>query len=254
MRIAVIGAGNAGTALGLQLKYKGHRISAVWSRDIRKARTLARKLSSKAFADISELPRDLDLYLIAIKDDEVRNLAARLNPGSGVVAHVSGSLEMDVFRKKFKKYGVLWPVMTFSAANRGKKLRFPVVINANSTEALRVLKQAGKSMSPGVYIMTERQRAASHLAAVFANNFGNHLVHLAQRTLKKGSCPPTLLNELILETARLAVRGRALHLQTGPAVRQDLKTMLKHRKQLKNSKLTKNIYKLMSQSIVKNMV
>lgn len=252
MKIAVIGAGNAGSAIGNMLKKNGQQVVAVWSRDARKARKLALSLKARAYSDISQIPRDLDLYLVAIKDDEVRNLAAKLNPGKGTVAHLSGSLEMSVFKKKFRNYGVLWPVMTFSASNKGKVQNFPVVVNGNTGKAKRTLFEAGKSLSKQVYKLSEKQRASSHLAAVFANNFTNHMIHLAQKILKKNTCPPTLLNSLILETARLGISGKARDIQTGPAIRQDLKTMLLHRKLLKNNRLIKTIYKTVSQSIVKN--
>lgn len=252
MRIAMIGAGNAANALGRSLKKGGARVKAVWSRDPRKAKILAKKLGASAYTHISLIPKDLDLYLIAVKDDEVRNIVSSLNPGRGIVAHLSGSLEMDVFKKKFRNYGVLWPVMTFNPKNRGRELKFPVVINANSKASLKTLKQAAGLLPGKMFVLSENQRSSAHLAAVFANNFSNHMVFLSQKILRKNGAPGSLLNELILETTRLALLGKANLVQTGPAVRQDLRTMLLHRKMLKNNKLMKLIYKSVSQSIVKN--
>ncbi len=252
MKVALIGSGNAATQLGLLLKRKGQRVEYVWSRQFSRARTLAKKISAKPVRELSEIPPGLDLYLIAVKDDEVKRIAADLKTGNGVIAHISGSLGIEVFGKRTLHYGVLWPVMTFSKFNKEMIRPFPVVYNGNDVMSRSILKKIAQKLSKEVYHLPEEKRKWAHLAAVFANNFTNHLFTLSEGILTKNGCPKGLLHSLIRETTHVGTQFSTTRLQSGPARRNDLKTLEKHGKMLKTSPLLKAIYKAMSESIVKN--
>jgi len=90
-----------------------------------------------------------------------------------------------------------------------------------------------------------------HLAAVFACNFPNYLYHDSQQLLAEKQLPFDLLRPLILETAEKVQEYPPADAQTGPAVRNDEKTMDSHLEQLREKPALQEIYRLLSQGIIK---
>ena len=102
--------------------------------------------------------------------------------------------------------------------------------------------------------MKSDQRLVCHLSAIFANNFTNHLIFNSEEILKKFNINPDILQPLIHETISKIKSISTSAAQTGPAVRNDLITIKKHLRFLKNNNLNNNadIYKVLSDSIIKN--
>ena len=94
------------------------------------------------------------------------------------------------------------------------------------------------------------QRASLHLAAVFVNNFTNQLYRIAHEITESQGAEFDMLKPLILETARKVQDMSPYKAQTGPAKRNDKKTIKKHLKALDNEH-HKAIYKLLTESIKK---
>ena len=83
------------------------------------------------------------------------------------------------------------------------------------------------------------------MAAVFANNFTNHMCHLSNEFCDQKDVPFKLLLPLIKETAGKLEDLSPYDAQTGPARRNDKGTLKKHLSQLKSEK----IYSVLSKSI-----
>ena len=63
--------------------------------------------------DISKI-QSADIYLICVSDDAIDSVNSQLNINEeSIVIHSSGSTEMNCL-SKHKKYGVLYPLQTFS--------------------------------------------------------------------------------------------------------------------------------------------
>ena len=99
-----------------------------------------------------------------------------------------------------------------------------------------------------VHEITSDQRKSLHLAAVFVNNFTNYLFTIGQDICTEHDLPFSMLNPLIKETVNKLDYLPPCDSQTGPAKRNDVKTMETHLNLLKN-KNYQDIYSLLSKLI-----
>ena len=74
---------------------------------------------------------------------------------------------------------------------------------------------------------------------------------IAEKLLAKDKLSFDLLKPLIEETANKTINTKPSKAQTGPAIRNDKKTMAAHLKVLLKEKDLQKIYELISKSIVK---
>ena len=116
MKIVLIGAGNVATHLGIALQKAGCLILQVYSRTEESASALAARLSVDYTIVPDEIRRDADLYIVALKDAVLRQLAPVLVKGreQALFVHTAGSMPMDLWKGLVKRYGVLYPMQTFS--------------------------------------------------------------------------------------------------------------------------------------------
>lgn len=189
---------------------------------------------------------DADIFIIAVSDDAIAEVSSLVSSKKGLVTHTSGNVSIDAIQTKRK--GVYYPLQTFT---NGKAVDFstiPICIEADEPTDLKILKTLAKKITKSVYVISSKQREKLHLAAVFANNFTNHMYSIGNEICKKEGLPFNLLKPLIKETAdklRFLTPEKA---QTGPAKRDDVLTMQKHLDALE-SPLNKKIYQLISESI-----
>ena len=104
------------------------------------------------------------------------------------------------------------------------------------------------SISQNVHHIDSEQRKKLHLAAVFVNNFTNYLYGVGEELCLEEGLSFDLLKPLILETAEKVRTISPKEAQTGPARRNDEKSMESHLKLL-NNKEHITLYKLLSQAI-----
>lgn len=251
IKISIIGSGNLATQLGLALYNEGYLISQVFSRNKKNAEMLSKKLKSKAITDLKKLSKDSSIYIIAVKDDAIESVAKQLKLKDQIVVHTSGSVSMDVLKKTSKNYGVFYPLQTFSKEKQASFKTIPICIEANNSSTSTTLQYFAKNISGNVQKVNSEQRKKIHIAAVFACNFSNHMYAIAEQILAKDKLSLDLLKPLIEETANKIKENKPSKVQTGPAMRNDKKTMDAHLKLLKKEKDLQKIYELISKSIIK---
>jgi len=156
---------------------------------------------------------------------------------------------MDIFAPYTSRYGVFYPLQTFSKDRTVSFDHIPVFIEANNPEDEQLLKQIGNQLSDTVIPLNSEKRKYLHLAAVFACNFTNHLYAQASDILEKQEIPREMLFPLIQETVDKIKQMHPRDAQTGPAVRYDQNIMQNHLNLLKEDMQKEEIYKLLSQSI-----
>ena len=113
---------------------------------------------------------------------------------------------------------------------------------------VQALEKISKSLGCTYYEIDSNQREKLHLAAVFVNNFTNQLYRVAHEITESEGAEFDLLKPLILETAKKVQDLSPYLAQTGPAKRNDKKTLKKHLKLLKDPH-HKDIYNLLTSSI-----
>lgn len=251
MRVVIIGSGNVATHIAKALNEVNIKVSQVWSYHYENALLLAGQIDAIAIADLSQIDVTADLCLIAVKDDEIANVARVLKNFSGVIAHTSGSVSLDVFENLTKNYGVFYPLQTFSKDKNVDFSNIPLCVEANNPQTLDILKQLAHQLSTKVVEVNSEKRKILHLAAVFACNFTNHLYALADEVLKANQLDFDIIRPLITETANKVQNALPANVQTGPAIRNDNNTLIKHEELLIKQPEMLQIYRLLSNSIKK---
>jgi predicted short-subunit dehydrogenase-like oxidoreductase (DUF2520 family) len=250
-RIALIGAGNVATHLGVALQKAGCSIVQVYSRTEASASALANRLEVPFVTSLDEVCTDADVYIVMVKDAVLQDLIPALVKGreEALFVHTAGSMPMGVLENLANRHGVLYPMQTFSKAREVDFSSVSFFVEANGRSDLDILKSMAGALSPKVYEATSSQRTYLHMAAVFACNFANHMYALSARLLEKNGLPFDAMLPLIDETAR---KVHGLHpkvAQTGPAVRGDENVMGKHLEMLADEPEIKEIYNMISNSI-----
>ncbi|RTE52212.1 DUF2520 domain-containing protein [Arenibacter aquaticus] len=190
---------------------------------------------------------EADLYLMAVSDNAIPEVSHLLKNKKGLVVHTSGGVSITAMGDLERK-GVFYPLQSFSAEKDIDFKTVPICIEAQNDKDLLLLNQLGKYLSQEVQVISSEQRKTIHLAAVYVNNFTNHLFQIGHEICSENNIPFSILTPLIKETVNKLDYLLPSEAQTGPAKRKDTKTMEIHLKQLKD-KNYKDIYSLLSKSI-----
>ncbi|WP_121666661.1 Rossmann-like and DUF2520 domain-containing protein [Mesonia aquimarina] len=243
IKVVLLGAGNVATHLFNAFdEAKNISIEQVFSR---KESSLTSFEKKTAVTTSLENLKEADVYILAVKDDAVKNVIEKIQYKNGLIVHTSGSVPL---LKSAKNNGVFYPLQTFSKNTAVDFSKIPLCIEADIDENLALLHQLANSISNSVYEISSEQRKSLHLSAVFVCNFVNHLYSIGEDLCQENKVPFEILHPLILETARKASVNSPASVQTGPAVRNDQKTIDFHLAQLNKADYSK-IYTLLTDSI-----
>jgi predicted short-subunit dehydrogenase-like oxidoreductase (DUF2520 family) len=251
MRITLIGSGNVATHLGAAFKNAGHRIVQVYSRNAHNAALLGYHIGAEAIDDLSSIDPNIDIFIISVSDDVIAGIAQELSKHNKLIAHTSGATDLYNILAFTDHAGVFYPLQTFSKTKEVDFLTVPLCIEGANETITKTLKELAQSISNNVYEIDSTQRKTLHLAAVFACNFPNYLYRVAQELLADQRIDFNLLRPLILETAEKVQDNLPANVQTGPAIRNDQKTMQEHLALLEYEPEWEQLYRLLSQGIIK---
>jgi len=248
--VVIIGAGNLGTQLALSLHEKGIRVKQVYSRKPESASELAQKVNASFSSDLSQLLPETDLYIVAVKDSAIQEVLENLRLKSDqLIVHTAGSVPMNILEGFSANYGVFYPLQTFSKSRRIDFSDIPICIEANHPFNMLKLEKLGEMLSSSVNQINSEERKTLHLAAVFVNNFVNHLYAVGADILHDKKLDFDLLKPLIRETAEKIVSLHPVDAQTGPAKRNDQKTIKTQLKMLQDKPEFLKIYSFATESI-----
>ncbi|WP_158841734.1 Rossmann-like and DUF2520 domain-containing protein [Polaribacter sp. L3A8] len=185
-----------------------------------------------------------DLTIIAVSDDAIAEVSSKIN--NKFVVHTSGGCSISELKNENNK-GVFYMLQTFS---KGKEVNFndiPFCLEATNKKDQELLDEVAKSIGKKTYKVDSEQRKALHVAAVFVNNFTNHLYKIGNDICTEHNVPFEILHPLINETASKIASLSPKKAQTGPAIRKDSKTIKNHLDLL--NKEQQEIYKIITKSI-----
>jgi predicted short-subunit dehydrogenase-like oxidoreductase (DUF2520 family) len=246
IRVVLLGTGNVATHLvNAFLNAKYIDLVQVFARKKSNLKYI-QKNKINTTSNLSEL-KDADIYIIAIADDAIAAFSEQLNiKKNALVVHTSGSVAMNAINNNFRK-GVFYPLQTFSKEKSINFKTVPLCLEAEHNEDLVILEKLASAISNAVYFIDSKQRESLHIAAVFVNNFTNHLYHIGKTICYEHEVPFAILQPLIQETAKKILDLSPYDAQTGPARRNDSNTITRHLEQLPNN--YKEIYSLLTKSI-----
>ncbi|MCM1093061.1 MAG: F420-dependent NADP oxidoreductase [Lachnospiraceae bacterium] len=248
LKAAIIGAGNVATHLAKKLS-ESTTITQIYSRNIDNARTLASATGAEAIDDISLLSKDADIYIISVKDDAIPEIVAQAGKSNALWVHTSGSVAMETLAPISRHHGVLYPMQTFSKEIAVDMEKVPIFIEGCDKESLDKIRIFAERISPNVSEADSDARKKLHIAAVFACNFTNYLWGFSVDILKSIGQDLSVMEPLVKATFEKALNVSPHEGQTGPARRNDLKTIQKHLDELQGD--AKDIYSLLSLNIIK---
>lgn len=248
--VVLLGTGNVGTHLAKALTESGIEIRQIYSRSQENAEELALPKHIQAISDLKEADDTVDLWLISVSDDAIPEIAHSLPDFDGIVAHTAGSIPMEVL-SRFKKSGVFYPFQTLSKERKIDYNDVPFLIEGSDEETTQKLLRLAGILSAKVSRADSSLRATLHIAAVLSCNFVNHLYSLSADLLESGGLSFKYLTPLIKETTQKILYMSPREAQTGPAIRNDKDVMEKHLERLENNPSLREIYRLLSNDILK---
>jgi predicted short-subunit dehydrogenase-like oxidoreductase (DUF2520 family) len=244
MRLAFIGSGKVATELALIFRFQGIDISGISSRNHVSGNFLASRLDCPFVADPNELKADL--IIIATNDASVKALNTTLKTNS-FVAYTAGAVNLADIPEE--NWGVFYPLQTFTENRHLTVDEVPILIESNSIELRNIMEQLCEKIGLRYDYCNSEDRKKYHLAAVYVNNFVNHLFYKAQVQLQQNNLDWNMLKPLMEETVSKLDDLSAFDAQTGPARRNDQSTILTHQSLLSEEEL--NIYNVLTKSIQK---
>lgn len=250
-RIVFIGSGNLATNLAKALYRQGFRILQIFSRTESHARELARQVEAEWTDSLDSVNPEGEIYIVSLTDDALVKLVPQIvkDKIDKLFIHTAGSVPLDVWKGYAVRYGVIYPMQTFSKQVEVNFADIPVFVESSNEEDHELMTSIAKTLSRKVYDATSLQRKILHLAAVFTCNFSNHMYALAADLLQRNDLPFEVMLPLIDETARKVHQLPPAKTQTGPAARNDEGVMNAHLELLDDEPLMKELYQKISQSI-----
>jgi predicted short-subunit dehydrogenase-like oxidoreductase (DUF2520 family) len=238
LAVGIVGAGRAGTALGVALARAGHEVvaaSAVSDASLRRARA---NFPGAAVTEPSEVVRRAGLVLLTVPDDAlpglVAGLAATGTPLEGrMLAHASGRYGVSVLEPAMRQGALplaLHPVMTFTGRDDDVERLRGTCFGVTAPEVLRPAAEARVIEMGGVPVfIAEEHRDLYHAAIAGA---ANHLITLVAQGMDLlrmiGVAEPArMLAPLLSASLDNALRFGDAGL-TGPVARGDAATVAAH--------------------------
>lgn len=242
IKVILLGSGNVATHLFQAFsKANGVEVVQVFSRTISK--DFPETLQTSDYNEI----KAADVYIICVSDSAISSVSSQLLFENRLVVHTSGSSDLNLLDSKNKK-GVFYPLQTFTKNKAVDFSEIPICLETETDSDFKLLEKIAKSISKNVYVISSEQRKALHVSAVFVCNFANHLYTIGNTICVENNIPFEILHPLIEETAKKIKSLSPSEAQTGPAVRNDQKTIEKHINFLTNEN-QKEIYKILTKSI-----
>ncbi len=188
---------------------------------------------------------NIDIVIIAVSDDAITEVSSKIDKNT-LVVHTSGSVSINSLKNNGNK-GVFYPLQTFSKNRKVDFSEVPFCLEAQNETDLQFLEKLAASIGKNTYHINSSQRKSLHVAAVFVNNFVNHLYKIGNDLCDEYNVPFKILQPLIKETAAKIENLSPEEAQTGPAKRNDEKTIKNHLDLLQTNQ--QKIYKTLTESI-----
>lgn len=252
IKVAIIGSGNVAQHLivafqNSQTKDNSVELVQIFSR---KREKLLHLINLDRITDDYEKLAEADVYIIAVPDDGIAAVVAQIPFKNRLVVHTSGSFPLSALNENNRR-GVFYPLQTFSKNKTVDFTTIPICLESENPFDYQILNTVAKSISNSIFAINSEQRKALHVAAVFVNNFVNHLYEIGDQICEQHQVPFEILKPLIVETANKILVLSPQQAQTGPAKRNDSETIQAHETFLADENHLQ-IYKLLTQAIKNN--
>jgi predicted short-subunit dehydrogenase-like oxidoreductase (DUF2520 family) len=168
-----------------------------------------------------------------VSDHALPEIGLLLARYKGLVIHTAGSQPFDVF--DYPNSAVLWPLFSIQPETEAGNADIPLIIDMDPDQGGLRLDKVLNNLPNKIIALNFEARRRLHLAAVFANNFSNHMQAIAEEWCLEHRLPFSLILPMLQDQVRALASASPVLLQTGPARRGDENTMALHRQMLGHS-------------------
>lgn len=255
VRIAIVGAGNLGTALAVSLRRAGYVIESVipgrTPSSLRRGKALAREVGARLLTDLHA--SSAAVIWFCVPDSKIANAAAAyaryLPVREGLVAlHSSGALtsdELGSFREKGATVACAHPLMTFVRGSRPSLAGVPFAVEGD-TPAVRLVRRIVTELGGAYYPIRKSDKPAYHAWGAFASPLLTSLLVTSEKVAElagvdRKSARRRMIPILLQTLANYASFGAAGAF-SGPIVRGDVETVRKHLQVLRKTRAPRDAY------------
>jgi predicted short-subunit dehydrogenase-like oxidoreductase (DUF2520 family) len=177
--------------------------------------------------DLRGAAEGIDVVVVATPDAVIAEVAGVIEPGSAVIAHLAGSLGLDVLEPHAPDHrAAVHPLVALPNEEVGARR-----LAAGATFAIAghpIAEAIVHDLGGRAFVVADADRAAYHAAAVIASNHVVALLGQAERVAASAGVPLAAYLDLVRATIdNVADLGPAAAL-TGPAARADWATIDRH--------------------------
>jgi len=253
-RVAIVGAGNLGSALALALGRAGYGVEAVIARSrgasLRKAQALAKQVGARVSTDLSDVRADLIWF--CVPDAEIalaaRSLAGKIEWKGRVALHSSGALtsdELSVLRRRGAAVASVHPLMTFVRGSQPSLAGVPFAVEGDPA-AVGVARRVVENLGGLAYSIRQKDKSAYHAWGTFASPLFTALLATTERVaalagVSRKAARQRMIPILLQTLANYAAFGAAGGF-SGPIIRGDVDTVKRHVRVLRGAPVARKVY------------
>jgi predicted short-subunit dehydrogenase-like oxidoreductase (DUF2520 family) len=262
-RVAIVGAGNLGSALARSLQDAGYAIEAVIARSrgasLQKAKQLAQQVGARAATDLSDVEARLVWFCVpdAAIAAAAQSLAGQIEWKGRVAVHSSGALgsdEMAALRRRGAAVASVHPLMTFVRRSRPSLRGVPFAIEGDAA-AVGVARRVVRDLGGLAYSIRKKDKAAYHAWGTFASPLFTALLATTEEVatlagVSRKAARQRMIPILLQTLANYASFGAAGAF-SGPIVRGDVDTVKRHLRVLRGAGAGREVYVALAASALR---
>lgn len=253
--IAIVGAGNLGTALAVALHDAGYVIDQIVSRagrvPLQRARRLACEVGAAASV-VQQAQLEAEVVWFCVPDSTIANAAESVADSVDwkrkIALHSSGTLSSDALatlRSRGAAVASAHPLMTFVRGSRPSLKAVPFAIEGD-TSAVRAARAIVRALQAQSFAIRKEQKAAYHAWGMFSSPLVCALLAASERVADFAGVGPKaarnrmlpILKQTLANYAKLGARESF----SGPIARGDVETVKKHLSVLRNAPELLEVY------------
>jgi len=253
--IAIVGAGNLGSALAVSLRRAGYAIESVVAQgrgaSLKKAQELAKEVGAVASVGLADESR-ANVVWLCVPDGEIAR-AARVLAASGkwtgrFALHSSGALasdELAALRRRGASVASVHPMMTFVRGSRPSLVGVPFAVEGDAA-AVRVARRIVDDLGGNAHTIRTKDKAAYHAWGAFASPLFTALLGTSEQVAASAGVPREQARRrvipILLQTLANYASFGAPGAFSGPIVRGDVNTVKKHLRALARVPPARDVY------------
>jgi predicted short-subunit dehydrogenase-like oxidoreductase (DUF2520 family) len=252
--VAIVGAGNLGTALAVALREAGYRVESVVARSrgkpLERARRLAKFTGARAVVSSEEVKARILWF--CVPDGEIAHAAVSLSKGfqgrGKIALHSSGALGSEILeplRRRGVAVASVHPLMTFVRGSRPSLAGVPVAIEGDPV-AVRAARRIVRDFGGESYAISRKEKNAYHAWGTFASPLLTALLATTEEVAALAGVSNRAARErmlpILLQTVKNYGKLGAAAGFSGPIVRGDAETVRRHLEVLRTAPVPRQVY------------